>query len=86
MKKLWTATVEVTMYVWAETAQDAQRVAEHNAGEEVGNGGAFVTANPTERLLYGWENAIPWGNDDNRDCATLLAESRHVGTAREESA
>lgn len=78
-KKLWAVTVtcEVTMPVWAESAEDAEEIARDFHDEEPGWGDSVEASacevTSRERLPRDFNGALPWGGDDDgATCETLV--------------
>jgi hypothetical protein len=78
--RVWMVTIGKEMPVWAATEEEARKVAEEFAREEIRHNGievgAAVAVPPDAKLPWGWSCSIPWGlgPDDDRTIADLLRE------------
>ncbi len=71
--KLYRVDIYRTMYVLARDEFDAERVAERNEREEVGNEADYCSS-PAEAtdVPFSWRDSIPYGGDQMRTVAQIL--------------
>jgi len=80
MKQLWHAEITVSMYVYAETEEEAYDLVSDYGDEEMDNVNSsdwtvWGTVDNTAHLEGDWAESIPYGDDVNdRTCTQILAE------------
>lgn len=74
MAKLWMVNVSLdfTMAVVAETAEEAEDIAADNWRDEPAADEIDVCADECTKLPRGFEGSIPWGGDGDATCETYL--------------
>ena len=84
MSKLFVAELSVTIIVEANSIEDAEDKINRNGyfEEELNGNGSdgnfnIYPINP-EYVPHGWNNAIPWGHDENKTVEEILAETENV--------
>jgi hypothetical protein len=82
MKKVYRATVEIDIYVYAENTQEADRLALTNFQREDTFSATVVglhEVNDIRGLGYEDGQSIPWGERGNRCIATILENDAGIG-------
>jgi len=79
MKGLYRVKIEADMYVYAESPEEAESIADDNWWDEIQNlpPDLFSSRQPVNAVPVEWHDAIPYGDDVNdRTCAQILGQVR----------
>ncbi len=76
---IWRVTIELTMYVEADTEDEAHEVAESSAWKEAQNGVEFMHAKAvtaTSEVNADWGTSLPWGGDGRSTVYEVIEAKR----------
>jgi hypothetical protein len=82
MKKIYKATVEIDLYVYAEDEHEADRLAFDNFQKEdvfASSVTGLQEITDVRSISYEDGQSVPWGDERSRSIATILEDADGVG-------